>query len=57
MVVITGHNEYGNRLDYMIFTVFDILKKGILKVEKIALGCINKGIWERNGFPTIPNRN
>jgi len=51
MAVITGHSEYGNHKKYMIFTLFDVLKKGILKIEEFVLGCMNTGTNERIGIP------
>ncbi len=57
MAVISGHCECGNQEKYMIFKVFDILKREVLKAEYVVLGCIIKGSNEDIGFPTIPFRN
>jgi 23S rRNA maturation-related 3'-5' exoribonuclease YhaM len=57
MIVITGHKEYGSHLKYMVFTIFDILKKHFLRVEEIAIGYMIKGSGQAIGFQTIPFRN
>jgi hypothetical protein len=57
MVAISGHSEYGNPLNYMFYMFFDIMKKQILKVEKITLTLVFRSSEQCIGLKTIPIRN
>lgn len=49
--------EYGRPENIYVFSFFDILKIGILKVEKKSLRPIDAYFLRIIGFQTIPNKN